>query len=189
MNTIICCQRTHSISLTKTQMITVNNALLYTNAPGHLVSPLGHLVWHSIACIWFATQVHKFILVKTVISQFLPTATNLRQGNVFTPVSDSVHRGRFSVPACTTGHMTRGGFCLGVSLSWGSLPRGSLCPGGVSVWAVCPGGGYLLGRPPPHGTVTSRWYASYWNAFLFFFFVWAVYLWNFHFKFETLGLV
>ena len=77
-------------------------------------------------------------------------AMKLRQGNVFTPLCDSVHRG-------------------------GSLPRGSLCPGGVSVQGrslssgslsggflsggLCPGeslsrggslyrGGSLSGRPP-----------------------------------------
>ena len=38
--------------------------------------------------------------------------------------------GGVSVPACTTGHMTRGGLCPGGSLSGGSLSRG------VSVWGV-----------------------------------------------------
>ena len=62
----------------------------------------------------------------------LPPETKLRQGNVFTPVCDSVHRG-VSVPACTTDHMTRG-LCPGVSVQ-GSLSRmGSLSsPGWVSV--------------------------------------------------------
>ena len=51
---------------------------------------------------------------------YLPPATRLRQGNVFTHVCDSVHG--------------RGG-----SLSRG----GSSVPGGLSAW------GSLLGRPPP----------------------------------------
>ena len=58
---------------------------------------------------------------------------SLGQGNVFTPVCHSVHRG-VSVPACITGRMT-GGLCPGGSLS-GGVPvqgvsvQGSLCPGG-----------------------------------------------------------
>ena len=49
---------------------------------------------------------------------YLPPATKLRQGNVFTPVCDSVHRGGgVSVPACTTGHMTRGVSVLGGGIS------------------------------------------------------------------------
>ena len=88
----------------------------------------------------------------------------------FTPVCDSVHRGvlcpgmhhrshdqgvsvqgvsvqgRVSVQG---GFSVQGGLCPGGSLSGGSLPRGS-----------------MLGRPP--SMVTSRWYASYWNAFLLF---------------------
>ena len=55
-------------------------------------------------------------------------ATKLRQGNVFIPVCDSVHRG---------------GLCPGrVSV------QGGLCPGGVSVWGVSLSGGCLSGRPP-----------------------------------------
>ena len=54
----------------------------------------------------------------------LQPATKLRQGNVFTPVCNSVHRG-VSVPACTTGHITRGSLSRGTSVQ-GSLSRGSL---------------------------------------------------------------
>ena len=71
---------------------------------------------------------------------FLPPATKLWQGNVFTPVCDFVHAG--------------GGLCPGVSV------QGGLCPGDL-----CPGGS-LSGRPPCHHTVTCGWYTSYWNAFL-----------------------
>ena len=49
------------------------------------------------------------------VTVYLPPATKLRQGNVFTPVCDSVHRRGVSVPACTTGHMTRG-----VSVQYGN---------------------------------------------------------------------
>ena len=96
--------------------------------------------------------------------KFLPPATKLRQGNVFTPVCHSVHRGEVSV---------QGGLCLGGSLSrevsfqgvsvLGVSVQGGLCPGGsmsrgVSVWREV--------SVRPH-TVTSGRYASYWNAFLF----------------------
>ena len=106
-------------------------------------------------------------------------------------VKNSVHGGGFSVPACTTGHMTRG-FC-----PWGFCPEGGLCRGGLCLGDLCPGGlcpggslssgrgvsvqgggwcprGLCLGvsvqgvsvRETPY-TVTSGRYASYWNAFLF----------------------
>ena len=57
---------------------------------------------------------------------------------MFLHVSDSVHRGGVSVPACTTGYMTRG---VSGSLSRGSLSIGGFCPGvslstGVSVQGV-----------------------------------------------------
>ena len=94
---------------------------------------------------------------------FLQAATKLWQGNVFTPVCHSVHMG-VSVPACTTGHMTRGLCAGGVSVQGGlylvgvPVQEGGLCPGRVSV------------REAPH-TVMSGWYASYLNAFLFFHFI------------------
>ena len=65
--------------------------------------------------------------VAETYESYVPPATKLRQGNVFTPVGHSVHRG-VSVPACTTGHMTGGGLCPG--------------KGGLSL---------LLGRPPMYG--------------------------------------
>ena len=67
--------------------------------------------------------------------EFLPSATILRQGNVFTPVCDSVHKGGgISVPACATGHITRGVSVQRGSLSWG-----------VSVWGGSLSGRFLLG--------------------------------------------
>ena len=53
---------------------------------------------------------------------------SLGQGNVFTPVCHSDHRG-IGFPACITGHMTRG-----ISTK-GGLPRGDLYPRG---WADPP---------------------------------------------------
>ena len=119
---------------------------------------------------WYTSYWNAFLLC-----MLLPPATKLWQGNVFTPVCDSVHRGG-SVPACTTGHMT-GGPLSGWSLQGGYLGavsvQGGLCLGG----GLCPGGslsggslsrGVCQGDPPdkdPH-TVTSRWYVSYWNVFL-----------------------
>ena len=68
---------------------------------------------------------------------FLPPATKLGQGYIFTGVCDSVYRG------CTC---SQGGLLLG------GIPG----PGGA--WQRPPRDGYCCG-----------WYASYWNAFLFYF--------------------
>ena len=117
---------------------------------------------------------------------FLPPATKLRQGNVFTSVCQEF--------------CPQGGLCPSMyhrSHDWGlsvwgegSLFGGGLCLEGLCVWGICPGGGYVWGVslhkvfvqgvsvqgvsvraiPPPTKTpctVTSRRYASYWNAFLF----------------------
>ena len=85
---------------------------------------------------------------------------SLGQGNVFTPVCDSVHRG-VSVPACTTGHMTggQGGLCSGGSLSRGPLSRGvsvqgGLCPGGDSVQGVSVQGGLYPGGSLSRGSLS-----------------------------------
>ena len=94
----------------------------------------------------------------------LSPAKKLLQGSVFTRVCDSVHR-EVSVPACTTGHMTRGSLSRGVSIQggisvWGVSVQGvsvwrvsiwgrCLCPGGVSVKGMeglCPGDGGSLSR-------------------------------------------
>ena len=122
----------------------------------------------------------------------LPPVTKLRQGNVFTPVCHSVHGGvsaqhaahdqgglsgggslsggspsrrvspggSLSRRACLSG---RGVSVQGVSVQGRSPVQGGLCPGGL-----CPGGSQL-GIPPPRQRpppcmVTSRRYASYWNA-------------------------
>ena len=58
----------------------------------------------------------------------------LREGNVFTPVILFTGGGEVSVPACTTGHMTRG------------LGGGSLCGGG----GLSTGAG-VCWRGPPYG--------------------------------------
>ena len=73
-------------------------------------------------------------------------------------VKNSVHRGGVSVPACTTGHMTRG------SLSRGVSTQGGLCQGRVSVRKT-PRQRDPLGQGPAR-TVESGQYASHWNAFL-----------------------
>ena len=78
------------------------------------------------ACVAMVT-LHR---TQSAVCQSLPPATKLRQGNVFTGVCQEFcpQGGGVSIPACTTGHMTRG------SLSGGSL-SGGLCPG-VSVQVV-----------------------------------------------------
>ena len=90
------------------------------------------------------------------VTEFLPSATMLRQGNVFTPVCHSVH----------------GGVCL--SASWDTDPSGRH----PTPWAdtplgrppkQTPPGRHTLGRPPSPPAADgycSGLYASYWNAFL-----------------------
>ena len=96
------------------------------------------------------------------------------QGNVFTPVCDSVHRGGPG-GLCPRGPLS-GGLCQGVSVQGRGLcpGEGSLSRGGVSVQGrgLCPGGlgqggREVSARETPHCTVMCRRYASYWNTFLF----------------------
>ena len=70
--------------------------------------------------------------------------TKLREGNVFTPVCDSVHRG-----SLFRGFSVQGGLCPGVSLSRGVSVQWVSVQGwqGVSVW----GGGVLSRRDLCHG--------------------------------------
>ena len=65
---------------------------------------------------------------------FLPPATKLRQGNVFTPVCHSVHRGRGSL----SGGLCLGGLCPRVSVQGCPLFGGSLSVGFLS-GCLCPG--------------------------------------------------
>ena len=97
----------------------------------------------------------------------------LRQGNVFTPVCHSVHRGGGVCPSA----------CWDTHTPWADTPR-QTPPGQTPLSGQTP----LLGRHPPgrhlpcpvhagiHIPLPSacsdthayccRWYASYWNAFL-----------------------
>ena len=77
--------------------------------------------------------------------------TKLWEGNDFTPVCHSVHRG-ISVQGglCPGVSVQRGGLCPGGSLSGGLCPGGSLSrgslSGAVSVWrGLCPGGSLSRG--------------------------------------------
>ena len=69
------------------------------------------------------------------------------------------------------GFSVQGGLCPGESLSGGSLSR-RVSVQGVSVKGISVQGSLSRIPPPqteaPSHTVTSGWFASYWNAFLFF---------------------
>ena len=92
--------------------------------------------------------------------------SKLRQGNVFTPVCHSVHRGSLSRGSLPTESLSGGDLCIGglgvyvqgvsvqgfsvqgvsfrgISVGWGSLS------GGVCVWGVSVQGGLCQGDPPP----------------------------------------
>ena len=104
------------------------------------------------------------------IKLYLPPATKLREGYVFTDVCDSVHR-EVSVPACTTGHMTGrvsvwGGLCLRGSLSRGLSVRGSLSGGSLS-GGLCPGAVADLrgvrGMHAPWASKFFKFHAVFWE--------------------------
>ena len=124
------------------------------------------------------TQQDVQLISDTVIfihRKLLPPATKLRQGNVFTSVCDSVHRGVFIIQE---GSLSRG---VSVQGGQGSLSEGGLCPRGLCTRGVpvqgglCPERGSLsrqgslsmggLCQGDPH-MVTCGQYTSYWNAFL-----------------------
>ena len=73
---------------------------------------------------------------------------SLGQGNIFTPVCHSVHRGRRCYPS--------------MHCRWyPSMPcRGGLLPG-----AACCLTGCLVEQPPPTGRLLLRAVRTYWNAF------------------------
>ena len=78
------------------------------------------------------------------VNNLLPLATKLWQGNVFSPVCDSVYGGCLCLwGLCPGGSLSKGGLCPGRSLLGGPCPGGSvggLCPKGVSVHvALCLG--------------------------------------------------
>ena len=106
---------------------------------------------HSFLSYFFVhLNVYNVLLFLNNRSNFLPPATKLRQSNVFTPVCDSVHRGR--------------GLCQGDPPPERDPPRQRL-PGQTPLdrdrpWTESPPGQ----RPPC--TETSGRYASYWNVFL-----------------------
>ena len=68
-------------------------------------------------------------------------------------VSHSVHRGGGSVPACATGHMTRGSLSGGVSVQRGVSIQEGLYPDG-SLSRGCPFLGGLCQGESPYG---NKW--------------------------------
>ena len=96
---------------------------------------------------------------------FTARKRSLGQGNIFTPVCHSVHRGGGLLGGC----LVQGGSALGggdLLLGGGAWPGG-----GVLLWGGSARGG---GVPGPRGCLVEtspdgyccRQYASYWNAFL-----------------------
>ena len=75
----------------------------------HALAPSRPLTLAPLLLEW------KSHLVKILMPDiFTARKRSLGRGNVFTPVCNSDHEGGVSVPAYTTGHMTRGGgLCLG----------------------------------------------------------------------------
>ena len=102
---------------------------------------------------------HRVNATRTVKRQllFLPAATKLGQGNIFTSVCLSTgERGKGCLPQCMLGYTPPG-----------ADPLEQIPPGADTPWEQ---------TLPPEQTPreaessirsTSGWYASYWNAFLF----------------------
>ena len=98
----------------------------------------------------FASSIPEKIQTKTIA--FLPPATKLREGNVFTPVCHSIHRWGVSVRGVSvrgSGLCSRGISVWGLSVQRGLCPREGLSPGGALP------GGSLSGRPPPYVNVRA----------------------------------
>ena len=83
--------------------------------------------------------------------QFLPSANEVCEGYVFTPVCNSVHRR----------------WCLGACPGAGGLPRGSPGPGPLGWWPGLGGDVSQHARHLPSPPPPADGYCSYWNAFLF----------------------
>ena len=107
----------------------------------------------------------------------LPPENEVAEGNVFTPVCDSVHKRAVSVQGCLCtgvgwGVSVWGGVCPGGLSSEGSLSGGfsvqeGLCPGGsLSGGDLCPGwvsvqGGLCHGEPPQYsGRAGGRYHTG-----------------------------
>ena len=110
----------------------------------------GGLLFLCIQIFFFNTNALKERSHITKFSPlFLPPATKLWQGNIFTPVCHSVHRG--------------GAYVAGGVHGRGHPWQGACVAGGVH------GRGHVWHAPPTRYykiRSMSRQYASYWNAFL-----------------------
>ena len=121
---------------------------------------------YAAFCLFLYASISRFnlaisdLMPKTDRITFLPPATKLGQGYVFTRVCDSVHRE--GIPACLAAGLQ--GVCYpSMHCRWYSSMPCSRSPGG----GAAPGG--CLVRHPPRDGYCCRRYASYWNAFLLYF--------------------
>ena len=141
-----------------------------------------------VVCCFVGSVTYVFSSIQeTNDSHYYRPQTKLREGNVFIPVCDSVHRGDLcprGISVC--GSLSGESMSSMVSVKgdlcpWGSLSRGclfqSVCPGslypsGVSVQrGLCLGdslqGGLSPGGSLSRGSSVRRGYAFQWNAFLY----------------------
>ena len=132
--------------------------------PPHSI-PIGKLrlaIWDTSFWTFLVKFGHKGLFLS-----FLPSATKLWQGNVFTPVCQSF--------------CSQGGVCL--NACWDTPPAGTPLAGtppgqahpwaGTPPWAGTLTSRYTLTCTPPgqvypldRYTLCSRWYTYYWNSFL-----------------------
>ena len=120
---------------------------------------------YAAFCLFLYASISRFnlaisdLMPKTDRITFLPPATKLGQGYVFTRVCDSVHRG---VSQHALQQVSRGVCYPSMHCRWcPSMPCSRSPGGGCSR-------GCLVETPPRDGYRCGR-YASYWNAFLLYF--------------------
>ena len=99
---------------------------------------------------------------------FLPPATKLRQGNVFTPDCHSVDRGEWQTPLGRHPPWSRPPLGADTPLEQTPPPLGADPPGADTPQEQTPP---RSRHPPLHSAcweirATSGWYAFYWNAYL-----------------------
>ena len=169
MNTAILTGHTQSWSL---RIYSLSQA-------GHVTDITSQTTCHSGQEIVLKVRTSGFLSTRVHYEQVITTRKrSLGQGNVFTHVCYSVHRGRGSLYDVTSCLVAWSHVPSGVSVSGPMFLPGDLCPEGTlsegSVRGLCSGSlvRETTQTETPHMGKSGR-YTSYWNAFLLSFLNWG----------------